>query len=678
MEVGNSYSALIYHYHRSAMRESIMKITKLKITDFKALRHFEMEDIPDIVVLGGPNGVGKSAVLEAISYLKTNLGPYHGGFSRDKLKQVVTTNAEYAEINATFRLHRDEVEYIQKIQPIPLPLSGDHELSGAVRIFPDGKPQVIKRDDPLPNLLGLYDRHRYPQIGIVEHLDPHRQLPPKAISSLSLKGFDDPEEKQRRIIKTDTKFALTKNYLVQLATADAFSVLSAVQQGEQVSSKGIPDSLLPIKEIFDNLLAPKRLLRVDLVAGQPAQVIVETPNGEVDIDALSSGEKEILAVFTEFHKLKLQNSIVLFDEPDLHLNQEIERRLIEQFRKSGNGTNQFWIATHSLAIMDSVEHDELFRLENYRGENQVVHVFETAEKRRLFRHVAGRTGLVTLGRRIIFVEGDTDLGLLRTLYPNLQGKVTFVPSGGVNPVMGIQRQIVDLLSIASPFTHFFAIRDRDFARAEEIQKWQKDAKEKLFIWSKYHLENFLLDSSAIFGVLQTLLSERNPFSSPKDVEAKLREIAESEQERVVVKWMQYELRRKVCSTVCKSSFNEKVQGTRRTSARRGVVRKLNPSDLEKSAESRLASILSEVEEVKSSLGKLIEDIRSSVEAALAGNEWRDVFPGREILKQFVQKYGQGIAYKHFKNLVANEIQRKGIPEEIQEYLNHIIQYEEEA
>jgi AAA15 family ATPase/GTPase len=40
------------------------------------LKEFDIEDVPDMVVLAGPNGVGKSSVLQAIAYLKEVIAPY--------------------------------------------------------------------------------------------------------------------------------------------------------------------------------------------------------------------------------------------------------------------------------------------------------------------------------------------------------------------------------------------------------------------------------------------------------------------------------------------------------------------------------------------------------------------------------------------------------------------------
>lgn len=62
-----------------------MKITALKIKNFKSLKNVHMADIPDIIVLAGPNGIGKSSILEAILCFKETLETYYGDGKRKML-----------------------------------------------------------------------------------------------------------------------------------------------------------------------------------------------------------------------------------------------------------------------------------------------------------------------------------------------------------------------------------------------------------------------------------------------------------------------------------------------------------------------------------------------------------------------------------------------------------------
>lgn len=85
-----------------------MKITELEIKNFKSLKNAQMTDIPDIVVLAGPNGVGKSSVLEAILCFKEAVGTYYGGWQNAGLFCV---DSEFAEIKIKFHIYPEEPVY---------------------------------------------------------------------------------------------------------------------------------------------------------------------------------------------------------------------------------------------------------------------------------------------------------------------------------------------------------------------------------------------------------------------------------------------------------------------------------------------------------------------------------------------------------------------------------------
>ena len=44
-----------------------MRVSRLELTNFRTFSHLVLEDIPEMVVLVSPNGLGKSSILEAIA-----------------------------------------------------------------------------------------------------------------------------------------------------------------------------------------------------------------------------------------------------------------------------------------------------------------------------------------------------------------------------------------------------------------------------------------------------------------------------------------------------------------------------------------------------------------------------------------------------------------------------------
>src|SRR5262249_33218670 len=53
-----------------------MKIDSIEIENFKAVRKLRVDNLGDVVVLAGPNGCGKSCVLDAIRLVKSRYSAY--------------------------------------------------------------------------------------------------------------------------------------------------------------------------------------------------------------------------------------------------------------------------------------------------------------------------------------------------------------------------------------------------------------------------------------------------------------------------------------------------------------------------------------------------------------------------------------------------------------------------
>ena len=53
-----------------------MKIVNLLVENFRAINRVELSDLQDMVVIAGPNGCGKSCILDSIRLFKSVYGGY--------------------------------------------------------------------------------------------------------------------------------------------------------------------------------------------------------------------------------------------------------------------------------------------------------------------------------------------------------------------------------------------------------------------------------------------------------------------------------------------------------------------------------------------------------------------------------------------------------------------------
>jgi ABC-type lipoprotein export system ATPase subunit/SAM-dependent methyltransferase len=85
-----------------------------------------------------------------------------------------------------------------------------------------------------------------------------------------------------------------------------------------------------------------------------------------DYDSLSDGEKTLFTYSILFFVLELnseipiRNSIIIIDEPELHLHPGSEIAVINGIKNIIKDSGQLWIATHSLSILSSLDVNEIF------------------------------------------------------------------------------------------------------------------------------------------------------------------------------------------------------------------------------------------------------------------------------------------------------------------------------
>jgi AAA15 family ATPase/GTPase len=565
-----------------------MKITYLKIENFKNLKHVEMDNIPNLVILAGPNGVGKSSVFEAIGFAKETLQPYVGearfNFSNSKFVRriadnIISVDANFVSIEMKIALASDEMEYVQKhvknsdhgdvsknikkdnddktlSQKLMNPFANHNqgkgendsdrerasnvvtnEFSLKIKMNRSGESYVYDCPEELRVLFKLHDRNKFGNIGVIEYIDAHRVFTPTIASLEGLEiSFDPNAEKEKPFAPGDTKFRKVKSSIAKLMMLDYAIVEKELKKGNGLHPNFVRPNISKLKNLF-KLIPPKELEEVDINA-IPPKYNIKTPLGIIDLDHLSSGEKEILFVYTELLRLGLNNSIILFDEPDLHLNEKIQNKVPSILANLGTN-NQIWIGTHSTAIINSSDSDNIFRLSNFSDKNQMSKIGVEKDRMDLIYELVGNNTL-TKGEKIVFVEGieKTDKYILEKWFDDPQDNLVFVSSDSINQINRINEASLSLMNKRPRYNYFYCIRDRDFMSNEEYDRYTKSGK-NIFVWKRYHIENYLLHAQALFNVSRLL--PNSPFRSPDDCINMIKGLVTRNKDTFVNKLMQLDL-----------------------------------------------------------------------------------------------------------------------------------------
>ena len=115
--------------------------------------------------------------------------------------------------------------------------------------------------------------------------------------------------------------------------------------------------------IINRFLSNKQIIGVDR---QTFRIQVQGANGQpYGIDQLSSGEKQILLLLGEIQRRIRRGSIVLIDEPELHLHPRWQRQLVQALTDfSATYDAQLIMTTHSEEIAHAVYEHELILLDD--------------------------------------------------------------------------------------------------------------------------------------------------------------------------------------------------------------------------------------------------------------------------------------------------------------------------
>jgi hypothetical protein len=307
-----------------------------------------------------------------------------------------------------------------------------------------------------------------------------------------------------------------------------------IQDAQRTHREGnvqFKDSLKPIRDFFTSFFAPMKFADV-LIHKTPFMYVIETPRGVIDIDDMSSGEKEVLNTFIRFHELNPRGAIILFDEADAHLHPDLERRYLQVLRNIGKG-NQLWLTSHSPEMMIEAGSESLYTIlkePQANNSNQFVRVTSSEQLHSALSEVMGTRGLVSFNQRIIFIEGEessADREVYEKIYPPGSYHVSFVPAGNSATIRKTAERINDLLSSSIEYQHFYSIVDGDIDRS--LPAPVPSGSNRLFQLPVYHVENFLLSSEIIYIAMKEMLASKCPYETENDVEQDLKAIILSQQ-----------------------------------------------------------------------------------------------------------------------------------------------------
>lgn len=530
----------------------------------------------------------------------------------------------------------------------------------ALEITPDFDLQVT----PSSVLEIVFQTYRPRDLGIIDYHGPNREYVRETLGgvNLDLESLMD-QRRQQSLYNIQNKYKNIKNELA----ASYVREMIAAKAGSRTTSD-LNETLTELFETFFPLKSyggPR-----PTQSGTVEFPVVVDEGGEHDVDELSDGEKEILYGYLRLRNSALRDSVVLLDEPELHLNPRLLQGLPDFYHRHVGQAfgNQMWLVTHSDALLRQSVERPGFSVFHMRlaatlseGENQVTPVTGETEMDRAVIDLVGDLAAFNPDGRIVILEGggDTefDRQLIERLFPDFSERVNLVLGGSKRRVADLY-EILDRASESAGLKYrFSAIVDRDLEYLTSTSRLSE-----IYSWDRYHIENYLLDPEAIVSALLSI-NPQSRLTSPDEVTGALRKCAVSLIESLVIERLTHVVNSELVGTINVGADPKGADGAR--ALRNSIEGSRDRFD--RAAQQFLNS---------SRIDDLASQERAQLENAIESGTWDVEFPGRRILRRFTGDHVAGISGEAFANLVLDHMVRLGRePEGMKRILDQVLDTE---
>lgn len=242
-------------------------------------------------------------------------------------------------------------------------------------------------------------------------------------------------------------------------------------------------------------------------------------------DSLSAGEKEVVDILLDLflRRKKYENSIFLLDEPELHINTAVQRKLIIEIDKLIGDGGQIWIATHSIGFLRAFQEElsgkcQVIHFEdNMRFASETITLTPIANNRTTWKSIFSTalddlTGLIA-PNRIIYCEGrdeprqdgserGLDAQVLNNIFNAEYPDTVFVSSGGNTELDQRSEIALAILGKVFPDMEILVFKDRDMASGKLVS--EENRKEYLVnqgtrfrVMKRWEIENYLFDEEVL-------------------------------------------------------------------------------------------------------------------------------------------------------------------------------------
>ena len=478
-----------------------MKIKSIKLQNFKKFSNLTVDNLPHtvkLVVLLGPNGCGKSSLIESMEVARKIYGLHQIPWSDSNFNYHIKQDRKISKVYRQIGADLQTIENLRvETQLSKLNFHGPYHIRNlakpsevtlqSLRQTPQVTLDLVKENFINIEFHNQTDCNKDEWINCFNVRTPYRNIGTQG------GGVNDSTDlKQRtwqRLVDGDPFFIHNWRTLCSQWIKDSSDFI--VRGDYSRWNKIIQDTFFPIEDSLKTVLGGNwRISNLGDIK-QNRGFMFEKDSITLALDQLSSGESAVADIVLNhivIRKAFGDEVIYVIDEPELHVASAVRGKLMEELFRLTPDKGQLWISTHSIEILEKSL--ELYNKDpssvafldftgkNFDQEETLSPVEPTYEMRsRVLEHSIGNLKDRLLPETIVFCEGEqetkrgeySDEVYYRKIFEGRWPIVDFRSVGGKDDVTKeIDASIYMTQFIKAKNVEILGLRDRDDLTDTEI------------------------------------------------------------------------------------------------------------------------------------------------------------------------------------------------------------------
>jgi predicted ATPase len=523
-----------------------VKIEEIKLTNFRSYRELvPIYGISDVNAFVGPNGAGKSNILEALKFLR---GLEQGSLTRPFNEMAFDRNPE-SEIQLSLRITLSDFERDRILKSLFSGKTGAKLdnirstpflkcLTYSVTLVQNGiESETIQTPNLKTDDLTLMKRWRS-QPNQIKRESVDLDTKCSGLSQLENVGTGlrdrDTEHINFQLLQYDRLppsemmiIGMLREYIRSWEWFDPIRQVTArMESGEEnsLNSQGLnltkymnsilsitprrfvslADEVIKILPAVEEILAPLRERMATLTVKERG---LSTPT---EVSNVSFGFMQILILVVGI-ATKKDGSLIMIEEPELHLHATAQRRLFELIREMAK-RKQFFLTTHSTIFTGCDDRTNTYLVTKQEGATGISKI-ETTKELRITKDILGHRNIDFFGDEcVVFIEGDSE----ETAFPIIAQSLGYdLCRKGIRLVnvkgVGKATKIGEYLRyLKDSGVTSYVIADGNKKVKELLQDWERAGTINQGNWTVWSLEfEDCFDDSMISHAFNDMMKDQN-------------------------------------------------------------------------------------------------------------------------------------------------------------------------